>query len=328
MPQTPKDAALGEADPVLDLGLVLRPAWPGRQDADAVVRGHHPVAAVQLGIVERGLVHARLQVVDHDQAGHAAEEAEHPDVRANPVWQGLGPGRLGIGEVRGAEHGDEDLRLAHLAGVRIGDRDLLAGIVDEDLVAGIVILPHARRQPALEAAEQLAEATVAVPVGLDRPVFFPEHHHGDAGLLQIDDQLGPVGLRAAAEARLDPGPGEQPGLEGIVGEIARQRPAQPHVRGARQVLLNGAAGHAQHACDLAAAGAVPGQTQHLAQLSHGQLPLRRHPVPPSRSTGGRMPELLTQEPSGLRPGGRLHVGMVAGFIPERWPASNRKTRPD
>ena len=58
-PQAAEDAGLGEADPVLDLGLVLGAARPGRQDADAVVRGHHPVAAVELRIVERGLVDAR-----------------------------------------------------------------------------------------------------------------------------------------------------------------------------------------------------------------------------------------------------------------------------
>lgn len=39
-----------------------------------------------------------------------------------------------------------------------------------------------------------------------------------------------------------------------------------------------------------------------------------------------MPELLTQ---GLQTpeGGRLLIGMLAGFIPEWWPTSNRNTRP-
>jgi hypothetical protein len=40
-----------------------------------------------------------------------------------------------------------------------------------------------------------------------------------------------------------------------------------------------------------------------------------------------MPELLTQEPPASPLGGRLHLGMVAGFIPERWPASNRNPWP-
>jgi hypothetical protein len=42
--------------------------------------------------------------------------------------------RLGVGEVRGAEHGDENLRLADLSRRRIGDPDPLARIVDERLL--------------------------------------------------------------------------------------------------------------------------------------------------------------------------------------------------
>ena len=116
-PQPAEDVGLGEADAGLDLGLVAGLARSRRQDADAVMGGHHPVAAVDLGVVERGLVDAALQIVGHDQARHAAEEAEHADMGADPVRQRLRPGRLGVGEVRGAEHGDEDLRLADFAGV-------------------------------------------------------------------------------------------------------------------------------------------------------------------------------------------------------------------
>jgi hypothetical protein len=38
--------------------------------------------------------------------------AQHVDVRGNPVRQLLAPGRLGIGEAGGAEHRDEDLGAA------------------------------------------------------------------------------------------------------------------------------------------------------------------------------------------------------------------------
>ena len=53
-----------------------------------------------------------LQVVGHHLRRHAAEEGEGARVRADPVGQRLGPGRLGIGVVGGAEHGDEQLRPA------------------------------------------------------------------------------------------------------------------------------------------------------------------------------------------------------------------------
>ena len=153
--QPAEDVGLGEAHPCLDLGFVARLSWSRRQHADAVMGRHHAVAAVDLGVVERGLVDAALQVVRHDQARHAAEEAEHTHVRPDPVGQRLAPGRLGVGEARGAEHGDEDLGLAHHARVGIDDRHLLARVVDEHLVARRMMLTHHRREAPLELAEQV-----------------------------------------------------------------------------------------------------------------------------------------------------------------------------
>jgi hypothetical protein len=62
-----------------------------------------------------------------------------PAQRAGPVRQRLCPGRLGIGEVRGAEHADENLRLPDLSRRRIGDPDPLARIVNERLLPGDVV---------------------------------------------------------------------------------------------------------------------------------------------------------------------------------------------
>ena len=95
--QPAEDVGLGEADPGLDLGLVARALRPGWQNADAVMRRHRPVAAVHLGIVERGLVDAALEIVGHQQARRRAIEAEHAHVGADPVRQRLRPGRLGVG---------------------------------------------------------------------------------------------------------------------------------------------------------------------------------------------------------------------------------------
>jgi hypothetical protein len=54
---------------------------------------------------------------------------------------------------------------------RIDDRDPLAGIVDERLLSGDVVLPHHRAQPPLEAAQQIAEPAVAVALLVDLPIF-------------------------------------------------------------------------------------------------------------------------------------------------------------
>ena len=66
--------------------------------------GHHAAGAVDLWIVERGLVHSVLEVVGHDEPGQAVKEAEQPDMRADPVGQRLGRGRLTVSQARRAQH--------------------------------------------------------------------------------------------------------------------------------------------------------------------------------------------------------------------------------
>lgn len=112
------------------------------------------VAAVELRVVKGSLEDAAFQVVRHDQAWATAEVLEHADMRPNPVGQCLGPGRLGVGVVGGAQHGDEELGGPHGAGGGIADGQRLAGVVDEDLVAGQVGLTHAGGEPRLELSVQ------------------------------------------------------------------------------------------------------------------------------------------------------------------------------
>jgi hypothetical protein len=157
------------------------------------------------------------------------------------------------------------------------------------------------RAPALDGGEELAEAAVAIAGGMDGPVFLPEDLQGDAGLLQFDDGFGPVGLGPPALSLLDAGAGEEPVLQGLVGQFAGQGPAQAGLLGAREVLLDGAARDPEPLGDVTYAHAVPGEAQHLSQLSHRQLPLGGHSV---LLDGVRsvMPELLTQ---GIVRGGKV-----------------------
>jgi hypothetical protein len=74
---------------------------------------------------------------------------------------------------------NEDLGVAHLAGRRIDDGDLLAGVVDEHLVTGDLMLAHHRGQPPLEFAIKIAEPRVAVAARM-APVLLPQHHQIDA----------------------------------------------------------------------------------------------------------------------------------------------------
>ena len=103
------------------------------------------IGRVQPRLVPVGLEHASLEVVGHDLARHAAEEGECPDMSADPVGQRLREGRLDVGVARRAQHGDEHLGAAHLAGTTVNQVDRLAGIVDEQPLARRMDLAHGRR---------------------------------------------------------------------------------------------------------------------------------------------------------------------------------------
>ena len=59
---------------------------------------------------------AGLQIVADRLPRGAAEIGEGADMRGDPIRQLLAPHRLGVGEARGAEHGDKDLHRDDLAG--------------------------------------------------------------------------------------------------------------------------------------------------------------------------------------------------------------------
>jgi hypothetical protein len=79
--------------------------------------------------------------------------------------------RFCVRVVRGAQHGDEELDLDHLAGGGLDDPRLLAGVVDEALLAGAMDLAH-REAPALEPPTvDVAELGVPVAVRMLLEVF-------------------------------------------------------------------------------------------------------------------------------------------------------------
>jgi hypothetical protein len=73
--QPTENVGLGEANAGFDFGLVARFARSRRQDANLVMRRHPGVAAVDLRVVERRLVDARLQIVGHHEPGSALKKA-------------------------------------------------------------------------------------------------------------------------------------------------------------------------------------------------------------------------------------------------------------
>ena len=186
--QPREDPPLHDQHGALDLGLVARVPRPRRQHRRAVVRGHLLVRALDAGLVAARQRHARLELVAHRRRGDAAKVREGPRVAADPVRPALRARRLRVREVRGAEHGDEQLHLDPLARLLVPDARLLARVVDEGLLAGLVHLAHRRAPLPQPPAVVLAELRVAVPVGLLLHVLEVQQlqRHADAPSLAVD----------------------------------------------------------------------------------------------------------------------------------------------
>ena len=148
------------------------------------------------------------------------------NVRIDPVRQLLGPGRLGVGEVAGAEHRDEQLDRPQLTRAPVDQAGPLAREVDEGLLASPVDLSHRRPQPLDPVPVQLAKLGVAVAVRIDLDALLPEQLQRDAVAFQFAVDVRAVGPRSeAVPHRL--AATKQPGLERRVVQLGRQRPAEP-----------------------------------------------------------------------------------------------------
>jgi hypothetical protein len=114
MTEAAEKPALDDQHAAFHLGLVARAARPGRQDGGAIMLGQRRIGPIDLRIVEAGFDHRDLGIVRNQKMGHATDCLESPNMAADPIGQGLGPGRLHVGEVRCSHDGDEDLGLPNL----------------------------------------------------------------------------------------------------------------------------------------------------------------------------------------------------------------------
>jgi hypothetical protein len=238
-------------------------------DRTAVVGGHLLVRGVEVGLVAVGLGDARTEVVGHDDAGTAADRLEGVDVPPDPVGQRLGGEGLGIRVARGAQDGHEQLRPPHLAGGGIDDGQGLAGEVDEELLAGAVLLAHDQVEPPLPGPVEAAELGVPVAVGVLRLVLHVQQLEGHALAAQLAVDGRPVGQRPARGGwRLLAG--EEAGLELGVVHVRGQGPGEAGPPGAGEVVAHRRGRHPRGGCHLAAAEALAqGEAEDVADLAHG-----------------------------------------------------------
>jgi hypothetical protein len=297
------------------------------------VRRHLGIGSVDLRLVQAGLDHGDLGVVGNNETWHAADGGKGACVGTDPIAERLRPRRLDIGEARRAHHRHEDLRLAYLAGQPVDDhRHCVAGVIDEQLVAAHVGLAHRDRELAFPEPIQLAEARVAVALGIVRDVLVPQDRQRDVLALELAMDHRPVRLGLPPVALLAAGIGEQPRLERGVSQLLGQRPAEA---GSLEASDRGAGCRCRHSN---ATGNLTGryatnelQPKHFAHVAHGRS-LCWHPVSPSKVEGAdlsRPAEAPDPRAKSSRNGGRHHLGTVGeiisesvgGIIPERRAAS-------
>ena len=113
----------------------------------------------------------------------------------------LGLGRLGVGVVGGAQHGDEEFDRAHDPGRRVDERRPLAGVVDKDLLAGRVDLAHRQALPREPVAVVPAERRIPIAVRMLLQILQVQQLQRDAGAPQLGVDPGQIGQRARRRGR-------------------------------------------------------------------------------------------------------------------------------
>jgi len=191
---------------------------------------------------------AAAQIVWHQDLRGPAEKSEAARVRAQPVGQLLRPGGFGEGVAGSPEDGDEDLRLADLAGVPVDDRYGLAGVVDEQFFSGAMLLAHDDVDLGGPEPVVLAEPAVLVALWMGQAIFLPEQGQGDAGATHLSVSQRPVGhwtLITGNRRRWR----EQMPLQFSVRQF--RWPSQPAGVEAMQIITGTAAADAKASGDLA-----------------------------------------------------------------------------
>lgn len=277
VPESREDPAFRHLHRDLDLPLVPGLLRPGGEDRGAHMRRELLVRLLEAGLVPARERDAALQLVAHHRRADAPKEGEHPGVAPEPVGELLRGGRLGVGVIARPEDADEELDLRDGPARGIDEVRLLAGVIDEDLLAGAVLLAHREPVPGEPLAVEVAEPGVAVAGGMLLEVLQVEQFQGDAGLLPLGVEVGTVRQRPGRPRRRR-GPVET-GLQDVIGHRLDLRPIQAG--------MGGPAEHAGHRPDAdletgrhlsVAAAQGPLLSEDLAKLAHGQS-LGRHPAP-------------------------------------------------
>ena len=189
----------------------------------------------------------------------------------------------------------------------------VAGIIDEQPLAGRMRLPHRRRQRRFKAAIELAKPRITVTAGIGRDIFIPDDHQGDVLALQLPMNRRPIRLGVPAMAPFTPSIGVKRLLQHGIHHAVRQGPTQSRALEALQGLPHSRGRQAKTPRDIARWNRNRKlQTNNLAHMAHCNS-LRWHRSLPWISKGGtlnRPAEALVPVPYP----GRDYPVTVGGFI--------------
>ena len=223
------------------------------------------------------------------------------------------------------------------------DRDRGSRPIDEQLLAGLVLLAQHHILLAAPALVQLAEAAVAIAVRVCLPVLLPEQLLRQVWmLLSLLVKVGEV--RHRQHRRASPWrPTEQRSLQPVFVPLLPKRPRDSGSFGPLQILVYGAEANRATAGDLPQPQAhCKLQSKNFFDLTHGQSPgwqadppfLREatcHCVVQRRSAcgnhSGSSRTRFRDRPETVRLhrgiGVHLHPGILFGFTPEQRSESSR-----
>ena len=158
------------------------------------MRGHFLIGGIEIGFVAAGTTHAGSGVVWNEEFADAPEEFKRADVGADPVLQLLVLGSFGVGVVAGSQYGDKERGGELWTTSWVIDGNGISGVVDEKLLAGLVLLAEHHVQVASPTLVEFAQARVAVTVGMILVVLLPPQLQRQMAVgLEFFVQKGKVG---------------------------------------------------------------------------------------------------------------------------------------
>lgn len=197
MAQPSQQPALDDTNRGLHFRLVARPPRPCRKNGAPIVRRHGAIGPVDLGIEVARLDDRHLGIVGHKKRRRTAEELQRLNMAFDPVRKRLGPARLRERKAGRSQDRHEQVCLPRLARQPVDDdRHRVAGIIDEQLVAARMLLPHRHRQLHRPAAVKVTIPAVAIAIRITADILVPENLQRHVLALELAMHLSPVRLGA------------------------------------------------------------------------------------------------------------------------------------